>query len=253
MWRKGAFGAALAAGVLCFGVSGAWAQHPKTTPLYADPAHADLSGLWMSAGDLRFAPGGALPTFKPPYDALYAKRQKAWDAGAPVDDVTADCLPPGMPHIQITPYPFEVMQTPGRVTILYEYAGQVRRIFTDGTKAPDGFEPTYYGFSVGRWEGDTLVVTTTHIREDTQVDYMGMPHSGDLTITERFRRKDAETLEDEITLTDPTAYTAPFTSMRIYKLKPTWTIGEYVCEQNNRNRIGADGVTGSGVPTKGAP
>jgi hypothetical protein len=222
----------------------------KLTPLYADPGHADLSGIWQVTGWFSFSSDKALPAFKAPYDAIYAKRMKAFDAGAPVDDVTADCLPPGMPHIQVVPYPFELMQTPGRVTLLFEYAGQVRRIYLDGGEPKDA-DPSYYGTSVGHWEGDTLVVKTTNIREDTQLDYSGVPHSDALTITERFRRAGPDTLEDRITLVDPKAYAAPFTSTRVYKLHRDWTIGEYVCEENNRNKTGPNGVTGFGVPSKG--
>jgi len=219
----------------------------KLTALHADPGQPDISGVWLVTQFFTFSPDKATPKLKPPYDGLYARRMKAFDAGAPIDDVTADCLPPGMPHIMVVPYPFEIMQTPGRVTMLYEYAGQVRRIYLDGTQNPAGSDPTYYGFSVGRWEGDALLVHTTDIREDTQADFTGLPHSDALTIDERLRRVDPETLEDKITLTDPKAYAEPFTVTRIYKLHPTWTIGEYVCEENNRNQSLANGQTGFGV------
>ncbi len=228
------------------------ASAAKLTALHADPDQPDLTGVWLLSGYFTFAPDKSLPSFKAPYGALYARRMAAFNAGAPVDDVTADCLPPGMPHIQVVPYPFEMMQTPGRVTMLYEYAGQVRRIYLDGGEPKDA-DPTYYGTSVGRWQGDVLVVTTTNIREDTQADFTGLPHSDALTITERFRRASPDTLEDQITLTDPKAYERPFTTTRVYKRHPDWTIGEYVCEENNRNKIQADGVTGFGVPpAKGA-
>jgi len=221
---------------------------PALNARYADPTQPDISGVWQVTGWFAFRSDKTLPKLKPPYDELYARRMKAFDAGKPIDDVTADCLPPGMPHIQVVPYPFEIMQTPGRVTMLYEYAGQVRRVYLDGgqPKEPD---PTYYGSSVGRWEGDTLVVKTTDIRADTQDDFSGLPHSDALTIIERIRRTAPDTLEDSITLDDPKAYAEPFTSVRTYKLHPTWTIGEYVCEENNRNQIQANGVTGFGVPT----
>ena len=219
------------------------------TALYADPGKPDISGLWLLTGYFTFSPDRALPKLKPPYDALYAKRMTAFNAGAPIDDVTADCLPPGMPHIQVVPYPFEVIQTPGRVLMLFEYSGQARRIDTSGGPPPKDDDPSYYGSSVGRWDGDVLVVQTGHIREDTQVDFSGLPHSDALTITERFRRLDHDTLQDVITLADPKAYAEPFTVTRVYKLHPTWTIGEYVCEENNRNHIQANGVTGFGVPS----
>ena len=224
----------------------------KTTALYADPSQPDLTGVWQVTGYFTLSPDKALPKFLPPYDALYTKRMAAFNAGAPIDDVTADCLPPGMPHIQVVPYPFEIMQTPGRLTMLFEYAGQVRRIYLDGG-APKDPDPTYYGTSVGHWQGDTLAVTTTNIREDTQGDFSGLPHSDALTITERFRRTAPDTLQDQITLTDPKAYSQPFTTTRIYKAHPDWTIGEYVCEENNRNRIQDNGVTGFGVPAAKAP
>jgi hypothetical protein len=219
----------------------------STNALYADPGRPDISGLWMMTGYFTFDPGGALPQLKPPFDRLYEQRMRAFKAGAPIDDVTADCLPPGMPHIQVVPYPFEIVQTPGRVLLLFEYAGQVRRIYTDGRAVPDD-DPTYYGSSVGHWEGDTLAVVTTHIRADTQVDFSGLPHSDALRITERIRRIDRETLQDEITLDDPKAYARPFTVTRRYRLQPGWTIGEYVCEENNRNQVQDNGVTGFGVP-----
>jgi hypothetical protein len=246
-----ALGAAVALGPCAQAADPGPPPAPKLTALYADPGHPDLSGIWQVTGWFSFSSDKALPAFKPPYDAIYARRMKAFNAGAPVDDVTADCLPPGMPHIQVVPYPFELMQTPGRVTMLFEYAGQVRRIYTDGGEPKDA-DPTYYGTSVGHWEGDVLVVKTTNILEDTQLDYSGVPHSDALAITERLRRTAPDTLEDKITLDDPKAYAAPFTSTRLYRLHPDWTIGEYVCEENNRNKTGPGGVTGFGVPPKGS-
>ncbi len=225
---------------------------PALNARYADPSQPDISGVWQVTGWFTFRADKSLPKLKGRYGALYAKRMKAFDAGAPIDDVTADCLPPGMPHIQVVPYPFEIIQTPGQVTMLYEYAGQVRRIYLNGGEPRDA-DPTFYGTSVGHWDGDSLVVKTTNIREDTQVDFTGLPHSDALTITERFRRTAPDSLEDAITLDDPKAYAEPFTSVRTYKLHPTWTIGEYVCEENNRNQIQANGVTGFGVAPASKP
>ncbi len=223
-------------------------SQPSLNALYADPHQPDISGLWLATGYFTLSPDRALPSLKPPYDALYARRVKAENAGKPIDDVTADCLPPGMPHIMVVPYPFEIVQTPGRVLFLFEYAGQLRRIYLDGRRPTEDDDPTYYGFSSGHWEGSTLVIQTSRIRADTQDDFTGLPHSDALVITERIHRVDHDTLQDDLTLTDPKAYARPFTVTRLYKLHPTWTIGEYVCEENNRNAIGANGVTGFGVP-----
>jgi len=224
------------------------ADAPPINELHADPNQPDVSGVWLETGYFTLSPDRAVPLLKPPFDALYAKRLKALDAGQPIDDVTASCLPPGMPHIMVVPYPFEIVQTPGRVLFLFEYASQVRRIYLDGRTPSDDDDPTYYGFSSGHWDGSTLVVQTSRIRAETQGDFSGLPHSDALVITERIRRIDHDTLEDQLTLTDPKAYARPFTAVRRYKLHPTWTIGEYVCEENNRNAPGANGVTGFGVP-----
>lgn len=240
---------AAAAAALVWGASSVAAVPPTgLTALYADASRPDISGLWLVTGYFTFSPDQRLPKLKPPYDALYARRMQAFKAGKPIDDVTANCLPPGMPHIMVVPYPFEIVQTLGRVLMLFEYSGQVRRIHTDGTSAGADEDPSYYGFSVGHWEGDTLVVTTDHVRADTQDDFSGLPHSDALVVTERIRRLDHDTLQDQITLTDPKAYAEPFAVTRAYKLHPTWSIGEYVCEENNRNQIQANGVTGFGVP-----
>jgi hypothetical protein len=222
---------------------------PPLTALYADPSQPDLSGLWVVTGSFDFAPDQSIPALQGEYKALYERRKAAFDAGRPIDDVTADCLPPGLPHLLVVPYPFELVQTPGRVTLLYEYDSVARRIPL-GVPHPDlaKVSATFYGDSVGRWEGETLVVDTVNIRPETQVDYTGVPHSDALRITERLRRKDAVTLEDQITLTDPKAYAKPFTVTRLYRLRPKWKISEYSCQENNRNATTTGGRTGTGVP-----
>jgi len=240
-----ALGLAMVAGPL---LAEAATKATPATALYADPSKPDLSGLWVSVGSFNWSPDKKLPKFTPKYAAIYAKRAAALAAGDSIEDPTADCLPPGMPHMLIVPYPFELMQTPGRVTFLYEYQNPPRRVFTDGRGHPPDIDPTFNGHSIGHWEGDTLVIETVAMRPEPVVDQYGIPRSDKLKVTERIRRTDPETLESVITLVDPEAYTEPFTVTRSYKLKPTWTIGEYVCEENNRNKIDPKGVTGFGVP-----
>lgn len=224
------------------------AAAPQLGPLYADASHPDLSGLWVVTGGFYFAPDRSVPRLLGEYKATYSKRTEAFKAGIAVDDLTADCLPAGMPHLLTVPYPFEIMQTPGRVTFLYEYDSVVRRVPTDGREVePDPDQATYHGESYGHWEGDTLVVETVNIRAETQLDFTGIPHSEALRVTERWRRKDAHTLENSITLTDPKAYGEPFSVIRTYQLKPKWQIEEYVCEENNRNARNEQGHTSDGV------
>jgi hypothetical protein len=227
------------------------AAAPTLGPLYADPSHPDFSGLWLVTGGFYFAPDRSIPKLLGEYKTTYARRTEAFNKGVAVDDLTADCLPAGMPHLLTVPYPFELMQTPGRVTFLYEYDSVVRRVPTDGsTVKPDPDKVTYHGDSYGHWEGDTLVVETVNVREDTQLDFTGIPHSDALHITERWRRKDAKTLENTITLTDPKAFAEPFSATRTYQLKPKWKISEYVCEENNRNARDEQGRTSGGAPQK---
>jgi len=191
----------------------AWAAAPAPGPLYADPAHADLSGLWLVTGGFYFAPDRSVPKLLGEYKATYARRTEAFNKGVAIDDLTADCLPAGMPHLLTVPYPFELMQTPGRVTFLYEYDSVVRRVATDGSVVKaDPDKVSYHGDSWGHWEGDALVVETINVRDDTQLDFTGIPHSDALHITERWRRKDARTLENTITLTDAKAFAEPFTT-----------------------------------------
>lgn len=226
------------------------AEHARAlSSLYADPHQPDISGVWLikSAPEFTFAPDGSVPRLKGKFKALYEKRLQALKSGAPIDDTTANCGPAGLPHLEVVPYPFEIIQTPGRVTMLYEYDSVVRRIPLGGTAYPGDDMPLYYGTSAGHWDGATLVIETTNIRADTQVDDTGVPHSDALRITERVRRLNPTTLQNRITLTDPKAYAAPFTVTRIYTLHPTWHIEEYVCQENNRNRTDAEGRTGTGA------
>jgi hypothetical protein len=236
----------------CAGFAGpaAAAGPAPLSPLYADASQPDIAGLWVVTGAFYFAPDRSLPKLKGEYKALYARRTEAFKSGIAVDDVTADCLPAGLPHLFVVPYPFELMQTPGRITFLYEYDSVVRRVPLTGAASlkADEDRVSYNGDSAGHWEGDTLVIDTINVRADTQLDFTGVPHSDQLHITERWRRKDATTLESRITLTDPKAYEEPFTVTRQYRLRPKWKISEYVCEENNRNATDAAGRTTGGVP-----
>jgi hypothetical protein len=242
------------AGLLSLAVSAA--PKPAKAALsatHADAAQPDISGLWVVTGAMYYAPDRSVPRLLGDYKALYDKRTEAFKAGIAVDDTTAECLPAGLPHLFIVPYPFEILQTPGRVTFLYEYDSAVRRVPLGAAPPaqPDSDSASYNGDSYGHWEGDTLIIETLNIRGDTQLDFTGVPHSDALRITERLHRKDANTLEDQITLTDPKAYAEPFTTTRVYRTRPKWKISEYVCEENNRNKPDDQGHTRTGVAQKG--
>jgi hypothetical protein len=144
-----------------------------------------------------------------------------------------------------TPYPMEVVATPDQTWSLSEFKGESRRIYTDGRKAPTGadLEHTYEGYSTGHWEGDTLVFDTVGLKAGT-IDSGGLEHSDQLTLHERIRRVDSKWLEDQITMTDPKVFTKPWTVTRRYEHQPTWELKEFVCAENERNPVGANGQTG---------
>ena len=170
----------------------------------------------------------------------YAAKRAALLANNPEDNQTANCLPPGMPGIMGQPYPMEFLLTPGQVTILIEAYNQIRHIYTDGRRLPDDPDPTFHGTSVGRWEGDTLVVDTVGFAPITQIAN-GVPHSDKMRILERFRLADPDTMTIETTITDPEALTMPYTSSRTLRRHRDWTLAEYICEENNRNSVDQSG------------
>jgi hypothetical protein len=127
----------------------------------------------------------------------------------------------------------EILQTPGRVTLISEILHEVRRIYLDGRQIPADFEPGYSGYSTGHWVKDTLIVNTAGLQANT-LDQYGIPHSGELRITERMRLRGRNKLENVVTLTDPLAYTKPWTVVRTYSRAPADTeIQEYICNTNN--------------------
>lgn len=214
----------------------------------------DFTGVWeLSFGapagrGARGRRGPAAPSLTPEY----AARKKAFDANPPEDNETANCLPPGMPGIMGQPYPMEFLFTPGQVTIVIEAYTQVRHIYTDGRRLPEDPDLTFQGTSVGRWEGDSLVVDTVGFSPLTQIA-PGVPHGDRMRIHERFRLTDPETMSIETTIVDPAALAAPFTSTRTLKRHRNWTIAEYVCEENNRNSVDASGKAGINLAGPGSP
>jgi len=181
------------------------------------------------------ARGGGM-SLTPEYEA----KRRAYQANPPQDTAAANCLPPGMPGIMTQPYPMEFLLTPGKVTIVIEAYTQVRHIYTDGRKLPEDPDPRFFGTSVGRWEGDTLVVDSVGFAPETQLA-AGVPHSDKMKILERFRLTDPDTMSIETTITDPEALTAPYSTTSSLRRHRNWTISEYICEQNNRNGVDEKG------------
>jgi hypothetical protein len=149
------------------------------------------------------------------------------------NDPAANCFPPGVPRIYLERGgPVEVLQVPGRVIMFFEYDHFVRQIFMDKSGHSADLMATWMGDSIGKWEGNTLVVDSVGFIDSTWLDYEGHPHSDALHLTERIRRMNHDTLINDITIDDPKAYTKPWTSHMVFELKPNWKIEEVVCEDN---------------------
>jgi hypothetical protein len=156
------------------------------------------------------------------------------------ENLTANCLPPGLPGIMSQPYPYEFLLTPGQVTIISEAYTEVRHIYTDGRPLPEDPDPNFYGTSVGHWDGNTLVVDTVGFAQVPRG--LNFPYSDKLKVTERFQLTDPDTMSIETTITDPLALTAPYSmGARSLRRHRNWTIAEYICEENNRNGVDDNG------------
>ena len=208
----------------------------------------DWGGIWFAviSPPAPGAPPPARPKLKGKYKEQYDAWRKAIAANHGVEkSATSHCSPPGLPGImQIPQYPFEFLFTPGRVTINQEAWMQTRRIWTDGRKHVDDPDPSYYGDSIGKWDGDTLVVDTIGIKDDLALAN-GMKHSDKLHITERIHQKagDPNTLLDEITMEDPDALEEPFTTTVTYQRDRYGKLLEFECSENDRNPVDASGHT----------
>lgn len=149
------------------------------------------------------------------------------------DPIYRTCVPMGFPRIFLYPLPFQIIQAPGEVLMIFEYDGVRHQIFTDGRAHDTTLSPLWMGDSIGHWEGDTLVADTMNFNGKTWIDRIGHPHSEALHVIERIRRIDRDHLVDDITIDDPKAYTKPWTAHLPFVLKPKWTLAEVFCEDEN--------------------
>jgi hypothetical protein len=196
----------------------------------------DFSGVWVGSGPIGDISMGLLPgeeiVLLPEAEALMKSRMAA-------DDPEARCLPTGVPRI--APYPWRVVQAPayGKAThLFFLFEGNIhsfRQIFMDGREHPDDLEATWYGHSVGHWEGETLVIETVGFNDLFWFDFVGHPHTTQLRTVERYTRPKIGELEVETTVYDPGAYAKPFTVKFRHTLRPGWELMEYICNENNQD------------------
>lgn len=189
----------------------------------------DLSGVWLVKNGTFYLGTGLKPEDMQPWAAAVYK-QREDDFRKETDGIA--CLPPGpKAGIGVGNFPMKFIQTPSVIAVLYEYHTIFRQIFTDGRALPtEDANPTWMGYSVGRWDGDTLVVTTAGYNDRTTLDLAGHPHTEALRVTERYHRRDASHLDLQVTIDDPKAYTRPWTHSFEFDLIPDGDLIEYVCE-----------------------
>ena len=234
--RAGAAVAAALASVLLASAALAAAQEPN------------FSGVWWattySSKILVF--GGGNPPLNPAGQAQYQKNQVGLKDGSLVDKARIVCAPDGVPRVLATPYPFELFQVPaGQITMLHELNHQMRVIMLDKPlKKYDEVAnfTTFNGYSVGHWEGQTLVVESIGFNEDTFLDSTGLPHSDEMVTTERIR-KIGNLLEDVVTIRDPKLYTRDWQARFVYSLRNDIRIEDYSCnDATHRDISGVRGV-----------
>jgi hypothetical protein len=251
-------GVALVAGLVAAALAGqaAAASAPKGTDLKGLP---DWSGVWSMIGNTVFdretvqPPNAAAgitmgarehPPLTPPWFERYTRNIAGVTDGTFPDPATFCGIPVGMPRMVNSPDGYEWVVTPKQVWMLTENSMGVRRIYTDGRKHPAKPPLSYTGHSIGHWEGDTLVVDTVGMRGEPIVDRTGLQLSDQRHIVERIRRIDADTLEDQITVTDPLALSAPWRVVKRFRKNPPGTyIFDYACAENNRNPVDERGRT----------
>lgn len=194
--------------------------------LMAGPAaaQADFEGIWNPShpgrmgqpdpGTVRLTPAG----------------QAEFDSFTPDKDPTLRCLMPGIPLGLVDPYPIEIVQQEHQILILYEHFHQVRRVFMDGREAPDHWLPSFIGYSTGEWDGDTLVIRTTHMHPDNYMWTAGFPFSGDENtyVIERWWRE-GDVLQFTGEVHDPTYYEEPYVVNGLWNYAPDGEIWEYEC------------------------
>ena len=193
----------------------------------------DLSGLWDREGDDRYYNNAAADLkpadVKPWAQALYQRRLP--DFGR--DSMEVQCLPLGPAAVTTSFFDFKFIQTPSLIMILFEDL-TYRQIHMDGRKLPKNPNPSWMGYSVGRWDGDTLVVETSGFTERAWLDYDGHPHTEALRMTERYRRRDFGHLDVKVTFDDPGAYARPWTVSVPMEIIPDTELLEAVCRENEK-------------------
>ena len=224
----------------------------KPIPRAAD-GKPDLSGIWITgalglligdeeANAIRQADAAAgrsapPPREPPPYKPEAEARRLEYVARRGIDDPMARCFLSGVPRITTRPLPFQIVQMPGQVILLYEAHHAFRIVPTDGRPHPDDIDPSFLGDSVGRWEGDTLVIDVLGFNEKTWLAGVGTIHSDKLHVIERYTRDTYGTIRYDVTMEDPLVFTKPWHTQETFRLRPSERLREYECIENNEDLL----------------
>ena len=236
-----------------------------TAPAPRTPdGHVDISGIWAAGGGFggggrgRGRGGAAAPPAAPAADtppiaqffnigagmpdklapmtpwALELRKQRQKDNAK--DNPDAHCLPLGHMQLHLHPQPRKYLWTPNEIVMVWEANYGLRHIYLDGRPHPtDDAQPYWYGYTTGKWEGDTLVATTTNIRDGMWLDVEGTPLTDQGKITERFRRPNFGSLEIDVTIEDPKAFTKPFTVRVNQRIMVDTDLIEFICNENEQS------------------
>ena len=199
----------------------------------------DLSGIWVRVEprvppdpnpigpNLRdYMPAGAVIPMRPAAERLYRERSTKLGAGRP----SQRCLPHSIPDAMLPGALIKFVQNPELTILLYEEFNHFRQIFTDGRPLPAVSQPAWFGYSVGKWEGDTFVVQTSGFNDESWLDDWGLPHTEAMRTIERFRRTDFGHMQMEVTIDDPEAYTKPWSAVVRFDLRPDTELIEDICD-----------------------
>jgi hypothetical protein len=212
----------------------------------AEAAHSAFDGIWRNAGIGRRPPGSPglccseegwqdfASKLKPWAMQEMVRRDAALQIGKQLPTNSATCKPDGTPTVIDIPYAFEFVRTPTHTYILYEADNQSRRIRMNSVH-PAKLKPTWYGDSIGSWDGDTLVVDTIGLNAQGQINWDGIPHTTALRVVERYTVTKPGAMELQMTLTDPGTLTSPWTVIKHFHRLTETQLYEYVCAQNNRD------------------
>jgi hypothetical protein len=217
----------------------------------------DLSGIWQLKRNRRRGGPNEQPSAPPPgtppqatffnigagfpdglpFQPWARKLREERMAGNNKDNPDAHCLPLGFTQFHMHPQPRKIIQTPDLIVMLYEANYGVRQIFMDGRPLPEPDEvlPWWYGYSIGHWEGDTLVVQSTGFRDGGWLDVTGSPLTDQGKITERFQRLNYGNMQIDVTIDDPKAYTKPFTVRINHQLMLNTDLFEFICLENEQS------------------